>query len=274
MSIIRAIRMAVVAACVLGAASCSPQAQQSARTSALEQIRATHTIVAGWAPYAPYAYIDPATRQPNGFYIELFERMASEAGLQVRWVETTWGNMVPDLETGRFQVMAAPTFRTIPRAMEVGFTRPIDRFGLSAMVRSNDQRFHTLADFRRPGIVLAVTQGEVGYEYATRHLPGAQLQTLDSGNIALALTNVVQGRADASIADAWTIKQFVAAHPGAVRDVFADEPFNQVGAGWFTRRDDVELLTFLNTSIDWLVSSGEVEAIAHKYEIGSRLVEQ
>jgi len=141
--------------------------------------------------------------------------MAAEAKYKVDWVETTWGNMIADLKTGRFQVMAAPVFRTIPRATEVAFTRPIDYFGLSAIARVNDTRFNSLDDLRRAAdIQIAVTQGEVGHEFATRNLPNAKLRVFDTGNIALALTDVVQGRVDVAISDAWTIKQFVRSAQG------------------------------------------------------------
>jgi len=60
-----------------------------------------------------------------------------------------------------------------------------------------------------------------------------------------------------------------AQHKGEVRDLFPSEPFNKVGAGWFVARNDIEFLTFLNTAVDWLVSSGEVAQIAKKYELGS-----
>ena len=200
--------------------------------------------------------------------------MASEAGFKVNWVETTWGTMISDLKSGRFEVMVSPVFRTIPRAEQVAFVRPIDYFGISAIARIDDTRFHGLADFKKPGIVIAVTAGESGYEYATRHLPSAKLHVFKTGDISLSLMDVVQGRADVAIADDWIVRQFVAQHKSEVRDLFPGHPFNRVGASWFVRRDDIEFLVFLNTSVDWLFSSGEVVKIADKYKLGSKLAEQ
>jgi polar amino acid transport system substrate-binding protein len=241
--------------------------QATAHHDSLAEIQRTHTIIAGWAPYPPYSFLDPHTRKPSGLYLELFERVASEAGLKVQWIETTWGTMVADQQTGRFQVMAAPVFRTIPRALAVTFTRPISDFGLSAVVRSDNTRFHTLADFDRGLVKIAVTQGEVGYEFATHHLPQAKLNVFKTGDIGLAMTDVIQGRADTTIADSWTVSQFVAVHPGQVRDVFAGKPFNRVGAGWFVAHDDANLAAFLNTSVDWLISSGVAKQVGEKYGV-------
>jgi len=242
-----------------------PPAEQSAYVS--DFIDKMASDLGAKNPYAPYAYLDPHTRKPSGLYLELFERVASEAGLKVEWVETTWGTMVADQQTGRFQVMAAPVFRTIPRALAVTFTRPISDFGLSAVVRSDDERFQKLDDFGHGPVRIAVTQGEVGYEFATHHLPQAKLNVFRTGDIGLAMTDVIEGRADAAIADSWTVSQFVAAHPTQVRDVFAGKPFNRVGAGWFVAHNDVNLVMFLNTSVDWLISSGVAKQLGDKYGV-------
>src|SRR6476620_489739 len=217
--------------------ACGPASSPESSPSHLSAIKQTRVIRAGWAPYAPYSSLDSSTNKPQGFYIELFETVARESGLKIEWVETTWGTMISDLKAQKFQVMASPVFRTIPRAFEVSFTRSIDYFGYSAIVRKDDNRFHDLQDFDHEDVRLAVTQGEVGHEFAQRHLPKAKLVVHKTGDIALALADVIEGRADAGICDAWTAKQFAAEHQGRVHDLFAERPFNVVGAGWFVSQD-------------------------------------
>jgi ABC-type amino acid transport substrate-binding protein len=266
-------RRAMIAATLLATivcASCSsPQTGQTA--SALEKIQQAKTIRAGWAPYPPYAERDPATGQVQGFYIDLFRRVGTESGLKIEFIETTWTTMIADLKTGKFDVMAAPVFRTIPRALEVSFTRPIDYFGLSAMVRSGESRFAKLDDFNRKGVRIATVTGEVGNDFARTHLPNAEIIAHSSGNISVALVDVIEGKADVGITDAWTIRQFVAAHANQTRDLFAKDPFDIVGAGWFVRTDANDLLNFLNSSIDWLDSSGALKETATKYQLASFL---
>lgn len=256
---------------VVALASCGGDSPDSgaAPVDNLARIKNDKVVVAGWAPYAPYASKNPTTGAVEGFYIDLFNRTAQEAGFRVQWVETTWGTMIADLNTGKFQVMAAPVFRTIPRALEVSFTRPIDYFGYSAIARRNDSRFRQIGDFNNASVKIAVTQGEVGHEFAQRQLPRAQLVVHRSGDISIALLDVIQGRADVGIADAWTIKQFAAAHPNEVQDLFGNRPFYNVGAGWFVRQSDLQLLNFLNSSIDWLESSGTLQEIGSHYSLAS-----
>lgn len=253
-------------------AACAPSGRQLNNVrpdNSLAQIREAHSIRAGWAPYAPYSALEPESGKPAGFYIDLFNTAAAEAGLEVVWVETTWGTMISDLKTGKFDVMASPVFRTIPRALEVSFTRAVDYFGYSAIVRKGEQRFQNIEDLNRSDVTLTVTQGEVGHEFAQRHLPNARLIVHKTGDISLALVDVVNGKADAGICDAWTAKQFAQEHATAVTDLFAANPFNVVGAGWFVDPAAGELLSFLDSAIDWLESTGEVERLAAPYALPS-----
>jgi ABC-type amino acid transport substrate-binding protein len=250
---------------------CSAPKSDTQTISDLGAVKRDKKIVAGWAPYPPYSQKNPTNGKIEGFYISLFQSVADEAGIKVEFVETTWTTVISDLKSGRFQVMAAPVFRTIPRALEVDFTRPVDYFGLSAIVRNGDKRFSQLEDFNSKKIKIATVQGEVGWDFARRHLPQAELVVHQSGNISVALVDVLEGKADAGITDAWTVRQFAAAHPGKVTDMFGSRPFGLVGAGWIVRQDSSDLLRFLNTSIDWLESSGALHQIASGYDLPSFL---
>lgn len=265
--------LVLLSACIL-LPGCRRHGEDGAKApppNKLQHIVQRGKLVAGWAPYAPYASAnikEPGGR-PEGYYIDLFERVASEAGLKVTWVETTWTTMISDLKADKFDVMAAPVFRTIPRSMEVAFTGSIDYFGLSAVVRAGDDRFKSLDDFNQTNVKISVVQGEVGEEFASRRLARAQINRHKSGNIAVALVDVIQGQADVGICDAWTARQFVAEHAKEAKDLFPTSPFNKVGAGWFVRPSDVEFLQFLNTSIDWLKTSGALDEVAKGYELPS-----
>ena len=78
-------------------------------------------------------------------------------------------------------------FRTIPRATQVAFTRPIDYFGLSAIVRNDNRSIAQLGDLERPGLTIAVTQGEVT-RICGRNLPQAKLRQFNTATLRSLLT--------------------------------------------------------------------------------------
>src|SRR6185436_14562977 len=88
----------LIVAIVCLVVSCRPaEISKTSGETTFARIKAEKKILAGWAPYAPYASMNLQTKQPEGFYLELFKRMASEGGFEIEWVETTWGTMISDL---------------------------------------------------------------------------------------------------------------------------------------------------------------------------------
>jgi polar amino acid transport system substrate-binding protein len=238
------------------------------KESVLDKVKREKVLKVGYVKYPPYVIHDPKTGKLSGLYIDLIEQVANQMNAKIEYHETNWGNMIVDINAQKYDIQAAPIFRTIPRAMEVAFTRPIDYFGNGAVVKKGDKRFTKPADFNREGLKIAVVQGEVGHEFAKKFLPKAQMIVLKTDDISRPLLEVATGRADAGITDAWTTYQFVKAHPN-VEDPFAGNPFNVVSASWFIRQGDPDWLQFLDTCIDFLESSGEIDRLSQEYQVPS-----
>jgi len=120
-------------------------AQAPAQEGILQKIQRTKVIHAGYIPYPPFAIVDPATKKLSGYFIELMDAIVAEMGqgIKIEYEETTWGTMVVGAQSGKFDVVVSGILSTIPRAQQVTFTRPVMLLGLSAVVRSGDNRFKT-----------------------------------------------------------------------------------------------------------------------------------
>jgi len=131
----------------------------------------------------------PPTVQKNlntgalaGHYIDTVEEIAREMGVKVEFHEVEWGTFVAGLKSGQYDLSIAATYRTIPRAQEIAFTRPLMYVGNSVIVRAKETRFKTIKDFNSDDITIAVTQGEQGHEYAKLNLPKAKLKVLSTAD--------------------------------------------------------------------------------------------
>lgn len=184
--------------------------------------------------------------------------------VKVEFVEATWATFIAGLQADKYDISIAPTFATIPRAMSVTFTRPQMYVGNSAIVRRGDLRFKSLADIDQPGIIVAVTQGEQGHEYAKANFRKATIKEISNQDQSITFTEVLAGRADVALGDAWFTAKFAAEHPEAV-DLFADNPYNLTPVAWAVRQEDAKLLNFLNTCIDYLDSIGKLQEWDRKY---------
>jgi polar amino acid transport system substrate-binding protein len=231
----------------------------------LQKLYKEGVLRVGYVVYPPTIIKDPETGELSGYFIDAVRFIAEVSKVRVEFVETTWATFMDGLQSDQFDLSIGATYRTIPRAMEVAFTKPIIYIGNGAIVRNDDGRFTTIEDFDREGIRIAVAQGEASHEYAKIHLEKAELIVVSTADLSEPLTEVLDGRADVGLADSWTTFQFAREYPEVVTDLFADRPYNIMPVGWAVRQNDQEFLNFLNTSIDYLISTGQMREWEKKY---------
>jgi polar amino acid transport system substrate-binding protein len=176
--------------------------------------------------------------------------------------------MVVGVQSGKFDIVVSGIFSTIPRAMQVTFSRPVLLVGLSAVSRAGDNRFKTVDDLAKSGLVVAVTAGEVGHSYAQKHLPKAKLIVMDTPDITRPMLEVISGRADIGIADSMSVFNFVEAHKGKVNNVFAERPLFLYGTGLMLPRD-LQWKDFIDQAINFLEYSKVLERLEKKYKKGA-----
>ncbi len=241
-----------------------------AQDSVLQKIQKTKVIHAGYIPYPPFVIVDPNTRKLSGYFIELMDEIVARMGpgIKVQYEETTWGTMVVGVQSGKFDIVVSGIFSTIPRAMQVTFSRPVLLVGLSAVSRADDKRFKTAEDLAKPNLVVAVTAGEVGHSYAQQYLPKAKLIVMDTPDITRPMLEVLSGRADIGIADSMSVFNFVEAHKGKVNNIFAERPLYLYGTGLMLPRD-LQWKDFIDQAIDFLEYSKVLASLEKKYKKGT-----
>jgi polar amino acid transport system substrate-binding protein len=230
----------------------------------LERIEKEKAFKIGFIASPPGVIKDPKTGELSGYYVDTMRAICEQMGVKPVFVETAWGTFVAGLQSGQFDLSIAATFATVPRALAVDFTRPIHYLGYSAIVKKGDTRFKSLADIDRSGIKVAVVQGAAGHEYAKQNFKNVQLVTLATADLTAPFVEVSAGRADVGIEDAWATKRYAAAHPEVV-DLFAERPYNVLPIAWAMRKGEYDLLTFMNTALDYMMINGRLDQLAAKY---------
>ena len=133
-----------------------------------------------------------------------------------------------------------------------------------AIIRKGETRFHSLADIDKKGIVVAVTQGEAGQEYAETNFKNAKIVVMSQSDQILAFSQVLAERADIALGDAYVTAKFAAEHPEAI-DLFAQNPYNLTPICWAVRPNDLEFLNFINNAIGVLESTGKLSEHERQY---------
>lgn len=252
-----------IVVCLYGCSQQSNSASQSEDTFA--RIKKEGTMRVGYIVFPPFIIQDPSTKELSGIYVDTIKEIAKQMEVKIDFQEATWNTFVAGLQSRKFDVSIAPTFSTIGRAKSVSFTTPLIAAGNSAIIRKGDTRFKTIADIDQKGIVVAVTQGEQGHEYAKANFKNAEIKAFSGGDQNLTFSEVLSGRADAALGDFWAVEQFAAKQPKAY-DLFANNPYNITPVAWAVRYEDQSLLAFLNTALGCLDTSGKLDEFNQKYK--------
>jgi polar amino acid transport system substrate-binding protein len=236
----------------------------------LEKIKSDRRIKVGYISYSDITSRDSQTGQVKGFLVDVLYEALADLNIpkeNVEFVETDWQNFSLGLDTQKYNLSIAGTFNTPVRAQAVDFSRPIFYLGNGAVVKQDDNRFHSIEDFNKDDITIAVVQGEQGYEYAKKNLPKVKLISLSGSDLSIAPLQVKLGKADAALSDQYILRKYVNSNP-QVKDALANNPYDVLPICWAVRKNnsqDASLLDYINAQLDRLESSGRLSEIMAKY---------
>jgi polar amino acid transport system substrate-binding protein len=241
------------------------QAVADART--LQEILSSKTIRLGTIPYPPMTELDPKTGKYSGLWVDGPKFMFEQMGLKVELVETKWGTFAGGLQSNQFDVFVGGAFATPKRATAIDFSRPIMYMGHSVTIRKEDAgKFKTMADLDKPGVTIATVLGTSGHEYLKANFKHATIKALDTGDLTQDSLEVLAGRADAALQDAFKVAQVVSKHQDKLIDLFGDRPFYLLPIAYAVSSGNRELLQLINTGLEWMDSTGKWQELARPYK--------
>lgn len=225
--------------------------------SALDSIVERGVLRVGFDTFVPWAMKDK-DGEFTGFEIDVARRLAQDMGVQVEFVPTKWSGIVPSLLTGKFDIIIGGMGILPSRNLKVNFSFPYEYSGMSLVANLKvAPGLHSLADFNKPEITLAVKTGASSVTAAQKHIPLATLRMFDDE--AQALQEVLNGRAQAMVASAPFPEQQAIRHEGRLYLPLDGETFTKEPIGFAIRKGDVDFLNFLNNWITVMRTDGWLE---------------
>lgn len=112
----------------------------SAPASVTDRLRQGGSLRVGFAVEAPYAFID-AHGQVTGEAPEIFRRVAQRMGVaHIDWIRMDFASLLPELQIGRIDAVAAGMFITPERQQLALFSRPTASVRAALIVRTDETR--------------------------------------------------------------------------------------------------------------------------------------
>lgn len=253
------LRRALTLAVTVGAGLALLGQAATAQTT-LQKLKDQGYVRAAFANEVPYGYVDEdgnLTGESPEIAKEIFSRMGIE---QVDGVLTEWASLLPGLNAGRWDVVAAGMFITPERCKQAAFSNPSYKIGQAFLVLAgNPHDLHSYGDVaENSDVTLGVMAGAVERGYARdAGIPDDRVKELPDQ--ASMLAAVRAGRVDAAALTSVSIERM--AQRGG-DDVQRTQPFHTppeaVGHGGFAfRQEDKALLKAFNKHLDDFIGSEE-----------------
>jgi ABC-type amino acid transport substrate-binding protein len=234
----------------------------SASTDTLKQIQERGTMVIG-VKYdtPPFGFIPQGQTEPDGFDIDLAQAVAEELGVDVEFVQVTAENRIPNLETGKIDLIMASMVKTEDRDKVIDFSTIYFADDQTLLVPEGSD-ISSVADVK--GKTVALAQGSVEADNLKAAVSPVDILTYQSW--PQALQALLRGEADAVTSTVGILSGLHDSATAAGEQVemvdggFAPGP---VGAGF--RSGDTELRTAFNDALATLVEDGTYEEIYTKW---------
>jgi len=239
--------------------------------STLDKVKESRTLRVGYAIYPPYVDKNKTTGEPYGYSIDIVKELVAQMNVNVVFVEASWQTDISDLQSDKFDIFVGPLFNTIQRGEQIDYSEPYAYFSsVAAIVKKYDNRFQTIYDLNKKGIIIAVPQGWTSEEYASRYLSNATIKSFNGDSAIPAFSDVILGNSDVALADGPSAQQYLEQNPNQpVKALFLDKPIMIVPAGFGIKKGDFIWARFLDMSIENMRTDGTLQSIAKKYHLYS-----
>jgi polar amino acid transport system substrate-binding protein len=246
----------VVAACG-GGASPTPAASEG---PGLPDLNGRTITVAVENAYLPFNYIDPATKEGAGWDYDALAAICEKLNCTVQWEETGWDGMIQAVSDGQFDMAADGITITTDRAEIVAFSQGYISVEQQLVVRKDEARFATLAEFKAGDYKVGTQIGTTNYETAAGEYGEARITGFDQ--FAFAVQALINEDVDAVIIDSTAGQGYVGENADAIRLIDGSLSSDQLG---FIFPLGSDLVGPVNAALDAMEADGTLAALADKF---------
>jgi polar amino acid transport system substrate-binding protein len=168
----------------------------AAADSLLRQIQQRGVLrVADCLSFAPFGFYNKSG-QPEGYDVDIAKEMATDLGVKLKMVDTTSDDRIPNLQTGKVDVVICNFTENTERAKQIAFTDPYVVAGETLLVKKSSG-IRGISGLS--GKTVATVKGSTDSQLVSQLNPRAKVQEYDTS--AAAVLAVKQGQSDAMIED-------------------------------------------------------------------------
>lgn len=219
----------------------------------------------------PHGFLDPKANKLRGIMFEVGEAVAKQIGVKAKYTEVPFGSLIPDLTSGRADVMSAPLFITPQRAEVLDFSSPVYGWGEGLIVKESSVKpYADLASMK--GDTVGVLVNSVQYNMI-KDTPGVKEVRTYPDYVHL-MADIRAGRADVGVIDPPSIVYQMKTHNvSGLKLVPSYKPVNQWKIGLAVKKGDKDVLDAVNAAVAKIKQDGELKRILTEWGIPETIAE-
>ena len=208
-----------------------------------------------------WSFKNPETDEYEGFDIDVAKKLASDMGVDVKFVPTDWKNLVSGVVSSKYHMTSSASI-TSQRALTAGYTNSYYGTGTVAMTLAKNNSEINNWDSIDDSKSIAVTMGTVFENEAKKSFPKSKIIAVEAP--AREYQEVLSGRADVSLTSKVDALKLVTLYP-ELSIVNLDEPKNAKLFAILVPREDQEWINFINHWIADQKNKGFFDQTAAKF---------
>ena len=173
----------------------------------------------------PGDYRPFAIKTDNGYEghdIDVIEAMAKELGVEITYVETSWPDLMADVQADKFDVAVGGITRNVTRLSKIEMLPGYAPFGKVALVRKDEaSKYNSVADLNQSSVHVIKNPGGTNEIYVLDNLTNAEVSTHDKNAEIPAL--IAEGKGDVMITETYEALHYAKADP-RLEARFVDDP--------------------------------------------------
>lgn len=217
----------------------------------------TSLVVGTDATYAPMEYMDE-NGEIVGIDIDIVNAIADELGIEVEFKNIGWEPLFPAVDNGEVDFAVSSVTITEERQESFDFTDPYYIANQLILV-PEDSDVTSFADLEDKKVSVQIN--------TTGHIVVQELLGETSPNIVaaetmpLAISEMINGNADASVGDNSTVNEYIKNNPNVEVTTIEDSSFEKEYYGLMVKKGNTEVLELLNEGIRKIKENGKLAEI-------------
>jgi cyclohexadienyl dehydratase len=219
----------------------------TAQADRLDDIKEKGVLTIGTTgDYKPFTYFNGTNY--DGYDIDVARYFAQQLGVEVRFVNTTWKNLVDDLQQGKYDIAMGGITRRITRQLAAEQSQGYMTFGKVFLVANGkESQYDTLEKVNVPSVKVGVNIGGTNEVFAKQFLNKATLVEFEN-NLEVPKA-VSEGKVDVMVTETPEALYYEVTDK-TLQAVREEDPFTKSQFGYLIPRGEQRLLNTVNFMMD------------------------